>query len=248
MRTSAAVMLGAIALVSLSAIGCSSSGTTGTGTPAPSGTQNPGLMAPGQTPTGHDTNPYGVAYPNANLGTSQRRGAIPGNQIRNYKFLGYPKGDMTQPLQTVALADFYDPQGKLGFKLIHLGVAAVWCTPCNEETNATVPLIAGLLKQGVVFAQALDDGPTMGTGATLSDLKGWIDNHHSDFTEMLDPNNNNLGVFFDAAAIPWNAIIDARSMEILTDGTGYSGDVSADLAPWIAWVNDPANPPSYKPQ
>src|SRR5262249_12712171 len=118
--------------------------------------------------------------------------------------------------------------------------------PCNEETQATVPLVASLAQKGVVFAQALDDGPEMGVGATVSELNGWVKLYKSNFTELLDPNNMNLGPFLAAAAIPWNAIIDARSMEILTSGTGYSGDIQADLAPWISWEG--SNPPSYESQ
>jgi hypothetical protein len=38
---------------------------------------------------------------------------------------------------------------------------------------------------------------------------------------MLDPGNQNLGVFFDAAAIPFNANIDARTMEILSTDVGF---------------------------
>ncbi len=189
------------------------------------------------------TNPYGVEYPNDNPGISARKGSIPGNQIKNYQFQGYPNGDVSMGLQTVSLADFYDPQGKLGYKLLHLGVAAVWCVPCNTETDAIVPLVASLGQKGVVFAQALDDGAMQGTAATPMDLMSWITKHKTNFTEMLDPNLANLGMFFDASAVPWNAIIDTRTMEILQDGVGYSGNIENDLSPWISWVA--SNPPSY---
>jgi len=236
-----------VAALALQSLACSSNSSPSASNPTnpPPAEDAGGLQAPTQ-PTGHDSNPYGVAYPTENLGYHERVGTTKGNQIKNYKFLGYPNADVSKGLQTVALADYYDPEGKLNFKLIHLGVAAVWCTPCNEETDAIVPLVASLAKQGVVFVQALDDGPVMGTGATLNNLNGWITDHKSNFTEVLDPNNANLGPFFDAAAIPWNAIIDARSMEILTDGTGYSGDIQSDMAPWITWVAQ--NPSSYPQQ
>jgi hypothetical protein len=59
---------------------------------------------------------------------------------------------------------------------------------------------------------------------------------------VLDPGNNNLGVFFDAAAIPWNANIDVRTMEILSAGVGYDGTEKADIQTWVDWVG--SNPPS----
>jgi hypothetical protein len=251
--------LGLLALALTPFFACSSTTpTTGGGNPPPGGTGNPppnptstgpqGTPAP--TPMGHDANPYGAAYPAANVGYAARMGNVAGNQIKNYKFIGYPNADTSKGLQTVALADYFDPQGKTqipggatGIKIIHLGVAAVWCVPCNDETDAIVPLVASLAQKGVVFVQALDDGPIQGTGATTGDLNGWVSRHRSNFTEMLDPANANLGQFFDAAAIPWNAEIDARTMEILQAGVGYSGDVAGDIQPYLDWVNH--NPPSY---
>jgi hypothetical protein len=234
-------LLGAFALVA----GCSPSSAGASddaGTPEGDGAVGP-----------VDMNPYGVPYPGDNIGTNARKcvtpacdsagGSIHGNQIQNFKFLGYPNGDMSKGIQTIELADFYDPEGKLGYKLLHLGVAAVWCVPCNQETKATEPLVAGYLKQGVVFAQALDNGTMLGQAATQADLDMWIGTYKSTFTEMLDPDNMNLGIFFSAAEVPWNAIIDARSMEILQAGVGYSGNIQSDLAPWITWVAQ--NSPSY---
>jgi hypothetical protein len=108
-------------------------------------------------------------------------------------------------------------------------VAGVWCVPCNEETDAIVADQATLASERVVVIQALGDGPTMGIGATQTDLESWITTHKSNFTEMLDPGLVNLGSFFDASAIPWNCDIDPRTMEILQAATGWSGDLNGDL-------------------
>jgi hypothetical protein len=207
----------------------------------------------GSTPDNHDTNPYGVAYPTANVGRDAR-GTVgtagtpnktPGNVIANFKFLGYPGGDVSKGLQTIAMADFFDPQQKQ-YSLIHLSVAGSWCVPCNEETDVSVTLVPDFLKEKVVFVQALGDGPIEGEGATTMDLNNWITKHKSNFTEMLDPGLVNLGIFFDAAAIPWNANIDARSMELLSADVGYSedsDDFKSEVQGWADWVN--ANPPAY---
>ncbi len=219
-----------------------------------SNSQDSGLAGPAQTQTTAETNPYGVAYPTQNLGYLARRGNVAGNVIENYKFLGHQAAansgsvlDPTQPLTTVSLADYFDPQQKLGpngtgIKVIHLSVAAYWCVPCNNETDDTVAVAAGLTAKGVVFIQALDDGPSEGTPATPQDLSNWINKHKSNFTEMLDPGLRNLGQFFDAAAVPFNANIDARSMEILSAGVGEPSSVTGDVTNWVNWVN--ANAPS----
>jgi hypothetical protein len=184
---------------------------------------------------GPNTNPDGVPYPNpaAGYGHSARRGKTPGSVIENFKFLGYPNANVAGGLQTIALADYYDPCNKR-LKLLHLSVAAVWCTPCNEETVALVAAKSMLDSEQVVLVQALSDGPTMNVGATQSDLNKWIQTNKSNFTEMLDPNLTNLGTFFDAAAVPWNADIDPRTMEILDAATGWAGTVASELGPGIS--------------
>jgi hypothetical protein len=192
---------------------------------------------------GANTNPDGVPYPTpaGGYGHAARRGKTPGSVIQNFKFLGYPNANPAGGLQTIALADYYDPCNKR-LKVLHLSVAAVWCTPCNEETVALVASKAKLDSEQVVLIQALSDGPTMNVGATQSDLNYWIKQNQSNFTEMLDPNLANLGTFFDAAAVPWNADIDPRTMEILDDGTGWAGTVDMELAPGIAAAG---GPPGY---
>ena len=220
-----------------------------------SSTQDSGLQGPGSSQSSADTNPYGVPYPTSNIGYLARRGNVAGNVIQNYKFQGYmgpadgsAQTDTSAGLKNVALADFFDPQGKLGpngtgIKIIHLSVAAVWCGPCNDETDQTSSVAASLAQQGAVFVQALDDGAQVGTPATQTDLNTWIVKHKSNFTEMLDPGLKNLGQFFDAAAVPFNANIDARTMEILSAGVGEpQPSVQQDVQRWLTWVSQ--NPPT----
>ncbi len=227
------------------ASGCGSSPSTTS--PSSASTENRGVQAVDAATPAVATNPYGIAYPTMNLGTQARTGTIPGNVIQNYKFLGFPNAspgsatnDTGQP-QEISLADYFDPKNSK-YKLLHISVAAMWCNPCNQETDELVTDVASLAKEGVVLVQALDDGPIEGTGATLGDLTQWIANKSVDYTMVLDPNNDNLGVFFDAAAIPWNANIDVRTMEILSASTGYDGMEEADIQTWVDWVN--GNPPS----
>ena len=234
-----------LALLALSAVFLACSSTS---------QQESGLTGPASGAQA-DVNPYGVAYPTTNIGYQARRGSVAGNVIQNYKFQGYKATtdassvlDTTQSLSNIALADFFDPQGKLGangggIKVIHLSVAAVWCPPCNDEADQTAAAAPGLAAQGVIFVQAIDDGPQHGVPATQQDLNGWIIKHKSNFTEMLDPGLRNLGQFFDAAAVPFNANIDARTMEILSSGVGEpQPSVQADATKWVNWVN--ANPPT----
>ena len=200
----------------------------GQGTPAPVGQAQ-----------GTEVNPYGKAYPTQNLGYQARAGKRAGNIIRNYKFLGYRDGDPAKGQQVISLADLYDPDMKTN-KLIHFSAGAIWCPPCNEEAKALVPLVAGLKTKKVVIIQALIEGAARGTGSTLGDLDIWQQRHKINYTLFVDPEQQNLGQFFDSAAIPWNALIDARSMELLTSGVGYNDKMTVEYDTWTKWIDENA--------
>jgi hypothetical protein len=193
--------------------------------------------------TGHNTNPDGTLYPTVGYGRNSRSGMTPGSIMPNYRFLGYPNSDKSMGLQTVAFADYYDPCMKR-YKLIHITVAGVWCVPCNEETAALVAGAAQLAMQGAVVFQVLDDGPIMGTPATQNDLTYWTTLHKTTFTEALDPMLSNLGSLVDAASVPWNCDLDPRTMEILDQSNGWTGDIATELAPGFQAL--PVTP-SYPP-
>lgn len=218
-------------------------GSAGSGSAGPACDPCGGGSALVTTPlTGHYNNPDGIPYPDpaTGYGRSSRSGTTPGSVIQNYRFLGYPNSDTSMGLQTVAFADFYDPCMKQPYKLLHVTVASVWCEPCNEETTALAQGAAQLSMDGAVVFQVLDDGPIMGTPATKADLVYWIMDHSTTFTEALDPELANLGSLVDAATVPWNCDIDPRTMEILDQSSGWTGDITSELAPGFAAL--PATP------
>ncbi len=218
----------AVALATLACLaGCSS---TANNQGPPCNPCDPPDGAAGAALPGHDTNPDGVPYPNppGGYGRAARLGNRPGNVMRNFKFLGYPNADKSQGLQTIALADYYDPCGRRA-AMIHVTVAGIWCPNCILETTDIVAARASLDSQRVVVLQALADGKTQGVAATPADLDFWMAYEHVNFTEVLDPGLGNFGGFFNAAAIPWNADLDPRTMEIIDEGVGRVSDVSAGL-------------------
>jgi hypothetical protein len=218
--------MGLFALATVAGLACSS-GKAGSG--INNGNPDSGMQQMCNPCTGGDdggtgsgdVNPDGVPYPEppGGYGHMARAGNTPGQVIQGFSFLGYPNAVVAKTLSTIKLSDYYDPCNKR-YKLLHITMAAVWCGPCNQETDQIVSLKSTLDADQVVVIQALDDGATFGVAATQSDLNGWIGTHKSNFTEMLDPGHINLGAFFDAAAIPWNANIDPRTMEVMDSGEG----------------------------
>ena len=161
--------------------------------------------------------------------------------MKNFQFLGFPNGDTSKGLQKVSLAQYFDPTNTR-YKVLRVNASAVWCPPCNLETDAVVAAKAKLDAEGVVILQTLFDGETMNVGATETDLRRWIRTHFSNFDSVLDPGLQNLGGFFNATAIPWNADLDVRTMEILDESLGWGGDILNDVSPALNWVA--RNPPT----
>jgi hypothetical protein len=228
-------------LALLALVACSSSnstGTTGTGTPT---NQDKGLGGDGDTTaaTAPDKNPDGVPYPTANIGTNPRAGTTRGNTLANYKFLGYPDGDVSKGLQAISMATLFDPTGAK-VKMIHIQASGSWCVYCQEETKTITPMRQKLADRKVAWIISLAEGPTPGTPSTTADLDKWIAQFKAPYTHLLDPANRNFGPFYDAAALPWNANINAETMEILSSGVGATTTetaILADLDEWIAKID-----------
>jgi hypothetical protein len=214
--------------------------------------QGTSVVGGGVTGTPQNEVDSGTApYPTTNIGTMQRgvnaNGnplSTPGSVIANFKFLGYPNADSSNGLQTISLSDYYDPTASR-FKVLHIMAVAEWCDPCNVETSTLVTDLAtpatDFEAQGVVYLQTLIEGNTANIPATQADLNDWIAREHPTFTEALDPGASELGVFFQASAVPFNADIDVRSMEVLQAAVGQEDPAAVKV--WIDWVS--SNPPAY---
>ena len=144
-----------------------------------------------------------VSYPTAHSRHRQRgsggghSGTTPGQVIQDFKFLGYPNGDVTGGLKTVALSDYYDPTASK-HKVLHIIAAAKWCTDCITEMSDLATALASpstdYASQGVVYLGALIEGDTINIGATQTDLNAWIDDGEDHvFTWALDPEAGELG-------------------------------------------------------
>jgi hypothetical protein len=101
-----------------------------------------------------------------------------------------------------------------------------------------------LATEGAVVFQVLNDGFTMGEPATQDNLTYWTNLHKTTFSVALDPMLTNLGSLVDAASVPWNCDLDPRTMEILDQSNGWSGDITSEIAPGFQAL--PATP-SYPP-
>ncbi len=182
-----------------------------------------------------DTNPDGVAYPATNLGGHGRLGKIPGNTIPNFAFQGYLESDTARTLVPISLAVYFDPKAAR-HKILLISVAASWCVACKAEEDTLAELAPALRAKGAVFLIALVEGPKPGSGPSLGDLNAWVDRHPATFTTVFDADARRLGTV-EAAGVPWNALIDTRTMEILHSSVGAPDDVEKYLDIGIGFVD-----------
>jgi hypothetical protein len=230
----------ALAALAAFAAGCSSSSSDPSPGPQDLGAAGDNTDMSAAAQQASDKNPDGVPYPTDNIGTNARSGSHPGNRIANYKFMAYKDGDLSNGFKAASMADFFDPTGNR-HKLIHLQASGSWCTYCQAETKTVAPLRPQLDTRKVVWIITLSEGKVPGTPSTQGDLDKWISTYKAPYTHFLDPGNRNLGPFYDAASLPWNADIDARTMEILQQGTGAAtsaDDILNDVDGWLAKINN----------
>jgi hypothetical protein len=192
---------------------------------------------------GRDANPEGVPYPTDSLGGSERASTHPGQRIPNFTFQAYVNGDRGKGLQTVSLADFYDPEQK-HHKVLDIQISQVWCTICSVETDSTSQLIAELTADGAVFLQIMTSGSDASRGPALEEVDAWVDRHEMTYTLAIDVRArrmSGLGV----NTVPWDILVDTRTMEILDSSAGAPSDVAKYVRDGLQWVA--THPPSYSP-
>jgi hypothetical protein len=111
------------------------------------------------------------------------------------------------------------------------------------------PVQANYAHKKVALIQVLAEGNSH-AAATSQDLDFWISSYGTSFPSLLDPGLAQLGGFprkCDCSALPFEIILDARSMEILrfVQGAPSSDGVTISLQDAddaLAWVR--ANPPT----
>jgi hypothetical protein len=194
---------------------------------------------------GRASNPEGVPYPTDNLGGAERAGGRPGQRVPNFTFQAYPDGDRSAGLRSVSLADYYDPTQKR-FKLLDIQVSATWCSVCSSVTSATVPIKARLAAEGVAFLDVVVAGHDPSAGPSLAELDAWVEGHTSNYTTAADVRGQRLrGVGVDPTAVPYDLLIDPRTMEILDSSVGapLNFNVEAYVRDGLRFVA--SHPPSY---
>jgi hypothetical protein len=191
--------------------------------------------------TGRAVNPEGAAYPPGPYGVTPRLGSAPGQVLPNFTFRGFVDGNLDNGIHTVSMADLHDPEGRRN-KVLHLMEAAMWCPVCSGQTSEMAVMEPILRSEGLVVVQAVLDGPSRGVGPDRCDLASWVETRELRFTVVFDVGARRVGPIAELEAVPWNALIDTRTMEVLDVMEGAPNDYEAYVRSALDWVE--ANPAS----
>lgn len=209
-------------------LGCSSSAT------APEEYTEPQLPAVA-------ANPEGVPYPTDSIGVVARRTGRKGDRIPNFTFSGYPASDRASGLKTIALANYYDPKAS-HHRILHLIGVASWCPICRGEAEDLKKVQAELPARGVVTLMVMLNGNTNGYGPSVDEVGTWMTRYDTRFDFGIDVRARKLGTM-GVNGVPWNVLVDTRTMEILFAGAGAPSDVLSFVDAGLDVVKK--IPPSY---
>ncbi|MBS2015282.1 MAG: redoxin domain-containing protein [Deltaproteobacteria bacterium] len=191
--------------------------------------------------TGRTANPDGVPYPTDHIGGAERTRSRPGDRIPNFTFQGYVNGDRSK-LQTISLADYFDPERKR-HRLLVVQFAATWCAYCSQELTETEKVKSELAAEGAVFLQILVSGAKLQQGPSLDESEQWHARHAMTYSLAIDVGARRVGgIGVDGSVMPWDARIDTRTMEILESSGGSPADVAKYVREGLDFVNK--NPPA----
>lgn len=163
-----------------------------------------------------------------------------GATLEDFAFLGWHNPVAANydasKLEQVNLAEYYDPDGSKGLKLIWINASAVWCSVCRTEMRdiKTNGVHATYAAKGVQMLVTLFEDNRSGP-AKPSDLHNWgsAPEHAIDFPLVLDPGFK-LGTFFTSDATPLNMLVDARTMKVVDATMGYSPDYWQQVGDYLA--------------
>ena len=196
---------------------------------------------PTTMPPASASNPRGQAYPEDHLGTRQRQGRTPGDRIANLSFRGLRRGATAgSELETLSLADYYDPTAT-DHSVLYIFAAASWCAICARVARELESHGAELEARGARILVVLVNGESQGAGPSLGEFEQFAQRHPVPLDLAVDVRATALGAY-GLQGVPFNLLIDARSMEILDASVG-----EADLDTYVGAGTSftAANPVSY---
>ncbi|MBW2457208.1 MAG: hypothetical protein JRI68_22030 [Deltaproteobacteria bacterium] len=193
---------------------------------------------------GQETLPEAPAYPDY-VGTEV------GRSIPNFKFVGYANymdPANAQALQYVEMSDFYNPTGDELWpadspfgpnvpkpRALLLDVSAVWCGPCNYESEVVLHQLYDSVKPaGGHFLAVLVENSNGSAPASYSELENWAASYDVAYTLALDPTWQTKSLL--DGGYPTNIIIRTSDMKIIEQVAGVPTNDPQDVSGQAFWA------------
>jgi hypothetical protein len=180
-----------------------------------------GQTIPGAGGAGGGSTTVACQYPQGPYGLGQ------GNTVEpTLTWQGFAEG-MSQS-SAVSIDAYHDCDGSKGIDAVLFDVSAMWCEACQVEASDLASRMKTWTGQGIhVVTLVIEDAP--GMPATVATAQAWRTMFKLDQTATLaDPA---VALVSKAVAgslgLPYQILVDPRTMTITSTQEGYSGDYSA---------------------
>ncbi len=141
-----------------------------------------------------------------------------GDTLGDLSFQGYRDPSTSRELEEIRFADFYDPDGEKGVRLLLINTAAAWCQPCQIEHGDLPDRVRQFETQGLAVLSLLFQDQN-GDPANLRTLDTWASLFDTNFSMALDPSYQ-MGLYGPAETPPLNLIVDPSDMTLLATFIG----------------------------
>jgi thiol-disulfide isomerase/thioredoxin len=136
----------------------------------------------------------------------------------------------------VPVTDFHDCDGSKGIDAVLFDISATWCGACQQEAMELPGKMAVWKGEGIRVVTLMIE-QEVGTPATVATAQQWKDAYHLDAIVTLADPAASLLPKVGAIGLPFQIVLDPRTMKITSTQEGYSGDYSAVLS--LAAQNHP---------
>jgi hypothetical protein len=148
----------------------------------------------------------------------------------NLAWQGYGAG--ATDTTTLDIHDLFDCDGSKGINAIIFDTSATWCGACQQEASSLESAIKSSLgANGAAFITLMGEDAAQGSKPTMATALNWRNQFHlADVTVVADP----ARVFYQtkglggSIGLPFNVLVDPRTMTVVKFVEGYSGPWSAD--------------------
>jgi hypothetical protein len=179
-----------------------------------------GQPVPGTGGAGGGGTTVACPYPQGPYGLSQGSTAPP-----TLSWQGFAEG-MSQSSQ-VSIDVYHDCDGSQGIDAVLFDVSATWCEACQLEASDLAARMTTFKGQGIhVVTLMIEDAP--GMPATVATAQAWRTMFKLDQTATLaDPAGSLVSMVAGGLGLPYQVVVDPRTMTITSTQEGYSGEYSA---------------------